>query len=199
MATFIIMMKNIIKIIIILFVTSSSRAQTNIIDLAQTASVSYNYNNGSTYIEDVNNIMNPYVGTWKYTQGNKEFILTLIKQVKYHYNQGNDNYYEDRLIGYYVYKESGVIIASTLNDNLNSDYLLKVELSMYAGNKVISIEDYLKNKKYLGYFLNINNNQIKILLKEQERLIRVKEGQPMPTNMPLPGNTFPLEMILTKQ
>ena len=75
------------------------KSQTNIIDLHNRCNyTNYNDTNGSTYLKDISNIYEPYIGTWKWTEGNKEMVLTLLKQTKYHVNTySNNNYYEDSL------------------------------------------------------------------------------------------------------
>ena len=45
---------------------------------------------GNTYLKDINNLMTPYLSTLKWTAYNKEMILILIKQTKYHDNQGSN-------------------------------------------------------------------------------------------------------------
>lgn len=117
---------NKIFLLIIALLTINCKSQSTIVNLTETDQYDLDTSNGNVYMKDVNNLMSPYIGTWKWTQGNKEMILTLIKQTKYHYSEGVFNYYEDRIVGYYIYKENGVIIADTSGDNLNSDYDAKV-------------------------------------------------------------------------
>ena len=191
--------KIVVAILSLICTSIGCKAQNVVIEMSQTANSNYNYKNGSLYIKDINGVMNPFIGTWKWTDSNRELTFYLIKQIKYHYNQGTDNYYEDRLVGYYIYKENGVIIANTSTDDLNDDYNIKLDLSFYVGIKNISINDYLKNKTYDGWFELLNPNQLHVSFKEREYRVRVKEGFPPPTNLPIAGNTFPLDIILIKQ
>ena len=64
------------------------------------------------YYKDVDNVFDKFVGTWKYQDSNKMFIITLQKKLAY-YNT-NDNNYFDMLIGEYKYIENGNIIINTL-------------------------------------------------------------------------------------
>lgn len=68
-----------------------------------------NYNEtGQYYEKDINNLLNPFVGTWEYVNGNEKFQLTLTKITKYHEVTSsspylNLNYYTDGIA--YKYKK----------------------------------------------------------------------------------------------
>jgi len=174
-------------------------AQTQIINLTDCDSY-INESSGDYYRKDVNNILNQYEGIWKWTQGNREFILTLIKQ-KHHYTQyANDNYYEDRLVGHYQYKENGILIADTSSDNLNKDYSPKVifNLTCHSNITSLSFNDYKKNKEYDVFLEKISPTQIKFTGKEEGDVL-VSRSAPGTYAPIYPGNTFPLKMVLTKQ
>ena len=68
--------------------------------------------NGSYYKDDANK-MNPWVGTWKYTNGNTEFKIVFTKLSGFHMTplltESNLNYYTDILNGGYYYKENGIV------------------------------------------------------------------------------------------
>lgn len=68
--------------------------------------------NGSYYKDDANK-MNPWVGTWKYTNGDTEFRIVFTKLSGFHMTplltQSNLNYYTDILNGGYYYKENGIV------------------------------------------------------------------------------------------
>lgn len=144
--------------------------------------------------------MNQYEGTWKWNQGNKEFTLTLIKQ-KHHYNQyGGNNYYRDRLVGYYKYKENGVVVADTSSDDLNKDFDPKVIFNLNCHSRIVSLsfEDYKKNKEYDVYLEKLSPTQIKFEGQEEGDVL-VSRSTPGTYAPIYPGNTFPLNMVLTKQ
>ena len=79
-----------------------------------------------TYIKDIQNVFQPYIGTWKgVTSDNKEFTLQLVKFTKYTITHPDGSYYyEDRLMGKYQLKNvtTGVIISNTLNAVNYEDY-----------------------------------------------------------------------------
>ena len=177
----------------------SCKAQTNVINITEWCNNQTSETNGSLYLKDINNLYAPYLGTWKWTEGNREFTLTLLKQTKYHYNQGIDNYYEDRIVGYYTYKENGVELINTSNDNLTDSYNIKVDYRFNCRSKLSGlIKDIAKNKRYLSWFEIISPTQIRFKGKEEEDGRVQKEGMPPPPVVYV-GNSFPLDMVLTKQ
>jgi len=191
-------MKRII-LLIALVIASGCKSQTNVIDIVTRCNnPNYDDTNGSVYLKDISNIMNPYVGTWKWTSGNREMVLTLIKQTKYHYNSGIDNFYKDRLVGYYVYKENGAIVVNTSADNLMEDYGLNVNLTIDCGGIVGSpfFKDTFRGISYMVSLEMLSPTQMKFKG-------RMGEGTyPRPRNGTinyLSGTTFPLNMIFTKQ
>lgn len=72
----------------------------------------------NAYYKDVDNILNPFTGTYIYTNGNNQLKIQLIKMTL----QFNGRYYEDLLIGEYQYIENGVEIINTLG-NINENYI----------------------------------------------------------------------------
>jgi len=68
-----------------------------------------NYNEtGQYYEKDINNLLNPFVGTWEYVNGNEKFQITFTKITKYHEVTSsppylNLNYYTDGIA--YKYKK----------------------------------------------------------------------------------------------
>lgn len=192
-------MKNLFLSISILISVLNCKAQSNIINFADTATNNaWSSQDGNTYIKDINNLMNPYVGTWKWAQGNREMTLTLIKQSKHHYTQGGQNYYEDRLVGYYIYKENGVVIANTSSDNLNADYRINVIFTLNTGLNIVSLsfEDVYKDKRYSVSLELLSPTQMKFHGKEDETTyIRPRNG----TKYYSTSSTFPLEMTFIKQ
>ncbi|MFC7348987.1 DUF6705 family protein [Chryseobacterium zhengzhouense] len=191
-------MKYLVSILMLVFIVQC-KAQNQIVSLTDCDSY-FNKFSGDYYQKDINNILNQYEGTWKWVQGNKELILTLIKQ-KHHYTQyANYNYFEDRLVGYYQYKENGVLIADTSSDNLNKDYSPKVIFNLNCYSRIVSLsfEDYKKNKEYSVILEKLSDTQIKFTGKEKGDVLVSRSG---PGNYaPIyGGNTFPLNMVLTKQ
>lgn len=69
------------------------------------------------YIKDMNSLLNPFEGTYLYTNGTTSFKIILVKKVQ----QYNGRYYEDLIIGEYQYIENGIEKVNTLNQ-INTVY-----------------------------------------------------------------------------
>lgn len=108
-------MKKIITTIILLVVFTNCKAQV----LEQTIIPLENLRGQSSsniYYKDIHNLLNPFVGTWLYTNGTTSLKLVLRKII------GHDNGYniKDILVGEYQYIENGVTKINTLQ-NINID------------------------------------------------------------------------------
>ncbi|MBC7525001.1 MAG: hypothetical protein H7239_11250 [Flavobacterium sp.] len=95
-----------IKIMLFVVTTINCNAQTSVVDIAQR----FGETATGVYYKDLNNLLNPFEGTYLYTSGNTSFKITLVKVVQ----QYNGRYYEDLLIGEYEYIENGVLKVNTL-------------------------------------------------------------------------------------
>lgn len=98
----------------LLLITINCKAQSPIIDIIDLDGTRQT----NAYYKDVNNLLNPYAGTYVYTNGNTIFKIVFVKKVL----QYNTQYYEDLIIGEYQYIENGVEKANTLS-NINTTYL----------------------------------------------------------------------------
>ena len=105
-------MKNIF-IILLAIVATHCKAQTPIVDL-QTWDGDIIPN---MYLKDTNNVLNPFEGTWLYTNGTTSLKIILVKKSM----KLLATYYEDLIIGEYQYVENGVEKFNSLND-LNTVY-----------------------------------------------------------------------------
>jgi hypothetical protein len=106
-------MKQITKIIPILLFALSCKAQSPIKNITE--------DNGARiegiYFKDINNYLDPFVGTYLYTNGTTSLKIVFEKKVMSY--DGHE--YEDMLIGEYQYIENGVEKTNTL-DELNAAY-----------------------------------------------------------------------------
>jgi len=66
----------------------------------------------NAYYKDTSNFINPFEGTWVYTNGNTSFKIVLIKETMLY----TGKFYVDYLSGEYQYIENGVEKANTLNN-----------------------------------------------------------------------------------
>lgn len=121
-----------------------------------------------TYYKDTNNLLNPFVGTFTYSNGSDEVQLTFLKKVM---SSMNNVYYEDLLIGEYRYIKNGVEVANTLT-NLNNSYANGVKYSLW-GNTILvgnvrGCSDCASNEKRLEVSLvdNAQNRTGSVILRK---------------------------------
>lgn len=106
-------MKNTIKLLPLLLVIFSCKAQTFNIESYDGEPI-----NGA-YYKDINNTFNPFVGTWLYTNGTISFKIVLEKRT---YTPTINQAFEDLLVGEYEYKVNNIVKVSTLS-NINNTFM----------------------------------------------------------------------------
>lgn len=123
-------MKKIIIFTLYIFSIGCS-AQTPIIDIT--------FQNGTrvngAYYKDINQLINPFRGTWLYTNGTTSLKIVFVKKAM----QYNTQYYEDLIIGEYQYIENGVEKVNTLS-TINNNYSNQI-LHSIAGNSILNNEN----------------------------------------------------------
>ena len=108
-------MKNIILVIILVITGVSCKAQTTI-SLEQ----AYQYSKSDdgipetvTYVKDINNRLDQFVGTWKGSYNGKNYEFNFVKKIYY----GSYSIKWDQLIGRILIKDgNGNIIYNTMNE-----------------------------------------------------------------------------------
>ncbi|MEM6721564.1 MAG: DUF6705 family protein [Bacteroidota bacterium] len=108
-------MKKLSYIIIIMLSCYQLAAQT-IVDISAKRTKSH-YKNGDFYLKDVQNLFQPYLGTWKYTDGNNEFRITITKVTMFHISSSDSNYYTDGLLVNYQKYINGTMIFQSPPDD----------------------------------------------------------------------------------
>ena len=109
-------MKNILKLILVFAILTNCKAQNPIFDISQDSGTD---NPDGAYYKDIQNVLDPFIGTYIYTNGSTFFKIVLQKKTM---SSVNGRYYEDLIIGEYLYTENGNEIINTLN-NLNQNYI----------------------------------------------------------------------------
>lgn len=114
-------MKKIFILLVILSITTI-QAQTypvlRIVTIQESISEDYNRLSGD-YVKDINNLLNPYTGTWKYEGNGMIFILKIQKVEQFISISNNGNYYYyDKLIITYKFVKNGVTLVDNLNEPL---------------------------------------------------------------------------------
>ena len=101
------------KNILILLLLSSTLIQAQEINLEDKDGTRIT----GAYYKDINNHLNQFEGTYKYTQGNTELTMVFKKIVKYN----NGIYFEDLLIGEVKFVKDGLILFNNLS-KINTVY-----------------------------------------------------------------------------
>jgi hypothetical protein len=110
---------------------------------AQSPIVDYNSINipDYDYCKDLDNDLDTFAGTWKFTDGSSEFLLKIVKQEQV-FKGRPVNYYTDQLSGNYRYIKNETIVVNTLNNDFESN-------SMIVGYKMA-----LDKKKFMLVFFD---------------------------------------------
>lgn len=129
-------MKYIIAILITFSVIFKTKAQDTVIPVEN----SENYSGTSDqpyYFQDVNNVLNKFVGTWVFDDGTHFFSITFSKTLNYDYGEDWVTTYErvDILTSQFIYKLNGVEIYNTFTPNLP---VYQGSPMMISGSNVLS-------------------------------------------------------------
>jgi len=121
-------MKTMKKLIIILVLVCFNTIQAQTYPVLRTVSVEqsleedYNELNGD-YVKDINNLLNPYIGTWKY-EGNGMIFILKIQKVEQYISTYNDGTYKytDKLFVTYKFVKNGLTLVDNLNEPLVNSF-----------------------------------------------------------------------------
>lgn len=89
-------MKNIFKIILFLIVSNKINAQQTVNICGYNEHLSMD----NKYFKDINNVCGPFLGTWKWINGNQTFKVTIFKQERVQ-NTSYTNCFEDNFLGHW--------------------------------------------------------------------------------------------------
>jgi hypothetical protein len=106
------------------------------------------------YYKDVDNLFSKFEGSWKYTNGNESFTITLQKKTSYY--EPEDQNYIDIIIGEYKYIDNnGVTTVNTLPNLTISD------LTPYQNN--------IAGMVIMDRSLPINSRRLQLTFTDPER------------------------------
>ena len=202
------MIKN-LNILVVLLLSINCKAQSPIIDIIDDDGSDVN----GAYYKDVNNLLNPFEGTYIYTSGSTTLKIVLVKKVL----QYNSQYYEDLIIGEYQYIENGIEKINTLTE-INNVYIEqrfhKIDSNFLVNNnfKLFPCLDcFLNEKRLYASILDPSTNSYadivirKTIINGQEALkiniINFKKGLTIVNGIATESNfSLPLEeYVLIKQ
>jgi hypothetical protein len=201
-------MKNIAIVLLVLFI-SSCKAQT-IVSLSTATSWDYGHNN---YIQDTDGVLDPFIGTWRWTDTatSSEFTVVFVKKLMY--NPENSNGYSvDKIMGGYKYIHNGVLIVDTTVFTTVFNSSSVATLANYAPilssisspfeSLSLNLDDRVKGKVCKGSFDFINpqphpsggifSNQARWKMWDREHWT-INGVNPLPI-----GFSIPTDVVLTK-
>jgi hypothetical protein len=154
----------------------------------------------------LNNDLDKFAGTWKFTDGSSEFLLKIVKQEQV-FNGSPFNYYMDQLSGNYRYIKNEIIVVNTLNNDFESNStIVGSEMSLDKKEFVLTFLDpgkaragYSLELEYMGTDL-LGNEKIKWTLQQTGFYSGYVPGETPPTEEELDQTMrVPANMILIKQ
>lgn len=106
-------MKKIINVLVVMLYLFSieSKAQQTVKNLDNPQG---EYLQSGFYYKDIDNKLNPYVGTWLYTDGTMSLKIKLEKREHYLMETTSKSYYMDMLVGEFEYAVNGTVIVNRI-------------------------------------------------------------------------------------
>lgn len=187
-------MKQLITLAFTIALYSCGTAQT-VIDLSQ-KSFEGDTENGTYYHKDVNNYMQPYIGTWQYINGTTEFRITLTKVEMHHvtFPDYNIDYYKDGLRIQYQKYENGTLTYNSIVRQ-NPTGIIKE-----FGKLRMSFTDYQRNNEVFPADLTLiatglnEQNSLKFVLDRVERRNTYHDEHPSESYFSVPNNILMTRM-----
>jgi len=197
-------LKIIITAVLILF-AGVCKAQTPVYDITD-------YHNRAqdvygAYHKDMNNLLNPFEGTYIYTNGNTSLKIVLQKKIM---SSMNGYVYEDLIIGEYQYIENGIEKANTLNKlliNYANGWKYNIVSNHIITQGDIGCKDCLQNEKALmgGLIDGASENTAQLTIRRVTdnnlpaikifilwRMTQRSENTPASPHASIPGGSYTL-------
>ncbi|WP_299119224.1 DUF6705 family protein [uncultured Tenacibaculum sp.] len=137
------------------------------------------------HTKDINNIRNPFIGVWKAKQGTKEFTMYLYKLDKVpnglYGPQGLQ--FKDGIMGYYIYKEKGIVKMNSKKWLLNPRVPNKKQYGPFFGFTKDGLT--ITNARFIDYGIKGKNSDGSI-----------SEGKRADAKLKITNSTQPLKMSL---
>ncbi|MEX2349794.1 MAG: DUF6705 family protein [Flavobacteriaceae bacterium] len=150
----------------------------------------------NAYYKDLNNELNKFEGTWQYANGNTSFTMVLEKKIKV----DMDDYYNDKIVGWYKYIENGQVIINTLL-NTNDFYIIYgSNLSDDGKRLIVHFEDPTRPKVSYQVRLDVVSSSTPSIPKLDFKIFQTGVAPTLPGETPAnQGITIPKQMQLIKQ
>ena len=189
-------MKTIIKFLFLVFFVNTSNAQTPIFEISTYTDYPAPF---GSYLKDINHTFDPFLGIWKYQNGNQILIIKLEKVEMYFDN--DSGIFEDFIKGNYSYSTDGGItyVVNTIQQNLgnNEPNINSMYSCMPRNSSTIFFRftDVIYNKNAWANFTFQSGNFNQIHLKLQNK----GGGYIYPATPPNPAFCIPNDVVLIKQ
>jgi len=160
----------------------------------------------NAYYKDINNLLDPYTGTWIYSSGNRYIKMVLTKKIKFYDGKS----YEDDIIGGVEYKENGVTKVNTLSYINNTSFVNTIQYPI-SGRLLFDKDFYPKCPECPANELRLQltykepgkagsgrlvlrrisiNGQEALKIEHRSGTIMYKDGEPLPEAYILPDGNF---------
>lgn len=164
-------MKTKILLFNLLLLIVSCKAQTTYPLITEIGSISNN-----SYIKDIDNEYNQFVGTWKANYDNKEITLKITKVIKKPFTDSNKSYYSDVLIVQHLIKDNiGNIIENYISSNLDNNKIISILYSKRTSQARLN---------YSGIYCHLGSGVIRLKMQDSTHFI---------------WNYEPMDMMIVKQ
>jgi hypothetical protein len=192
-------MKTIFIIAINFFAIHICNAQT-IYDITD---IRPDYGTHNFYLKDTNNLLNPFVGTWIYTNGNDSITMVLKKKEHFQFTYGNE--YEDLLYGGYRYVQNGVEIINTIpqidDPNITNFYEYSIEGNRFPNHSLFDNDPNVTGNVIDIYMSEPNGTSSALLMYKTTvngvDALRIFKGT-LPPNGTKEGDPIPPETVMPK-
>jgi hypothetical protein len=163
-------MKKIITLISILMFTSiSCKSQIIAVENFNTYKKNGNEITEGTYIKDVNNILNKFIGTWSGNHNNINYEFKIIKNTK-NFKTRPSIKKDELILRYKITNTNGNVIENTLSLPNDSPFVMKSGYVAKTGSYVFSYigKDVACGQNgwvFMGILNNSNNKKAKLFLQ----------------------------------
>jgi hypothetical protein len=108
----------------------------------------YNY-----YMKDINNVLDPFVGTWVYTDGGNTITMTLKKKIKV--KTSSRSVFQDFLYGEYRFEQNGVVVLDYMSQ-LDDPNITNIHEHKIEGNRLPSHSVFDHDPNVTGYVVDLS-------------------------------------------
>lgn len=147
------------------------------------------------YVKDIEGFLNPYIGTWIWSNNNSSITIEIIKVEMVYKENSSTKRYDDELHGRIKYISNGQTAFNTL---VNGPNVIESYDCIPIDNEYrFSYKDPIKMNAFGQVYIKLfdNNTKAKFYLRNNEGLTLTPEGQTYDPNFSMPKLT---EFILNK-